>query len=375
MALAAQEAIGDRLLQGVVVAPSLADVPAPLRAIAGQHPQPGEGSEQGGREALALAREAREPTRLLVMLSGGASSLMAVPATGLTLEDKRRATAVLLRSGADIVALNTVRKHLSAIKGGWLAASAAAPCLALVLSDVVGDDPSVIASGPTVGDATTFQDAFDVLQQYGDLEAYPRAVVDRLSRGAAGACAETPKPDDPRLARSTVSIIGGRNDAMRGVTEAAHRKGYTVLTVDAPVVGEARDAAKAHVRDVLARARHLPRPLCVVSSGETTVAVKGTGRGGRNQEFALAAAGILHDDRADAMLASVGTDGVDGPTDAAGAVADASTASRAEAIGLRPMNTYLDTNNAYAFFDALGDLIHTGPTGTNVGDLQIFLLA
>jgi glycerate 2-kinase len=375
MALAARDVLDVHVVAGLVIAPSAVEIGDPFRVIRGEHPQPWEGSEQGGRAALALARDAARAEHLLVLLSGGASSLMAAPAQGITLADKRQATAVLLRAGADITALNTVRKHLSAVKGGWLAASSKARCFTLVLSDVVGDDPAVIASGPTIGDASTFQDACEVLSRFGGIDAYPPAVVRRLSDGTRGREEETPKPEDPRLAHSVVRIIGGRHDAMGGVAAAARQRGYQVLTLDRAVTGEARDAAPAYLGDVLARARSLPRPICIVSSGETTVAVKGQGRGGRNQEFALAAADLLQHEGPGVLLASVGTDGVDGPTDAAGALADATTASRAAALGLQPMRAYLDNNDAHGFFGPLGDLIHTGPTGTNVGDLQVILLA
>jgi hydroxypyruvate reductase len=299
---------------------------------------------------------------------------MACPADGITLEDKRRTTAVLLRAGADIHALNAVRKHLSAIKGGWLAAATSATCRTLAVSDVVGDDLSVIGSGPTVGDSTTFALARAVLERYGGLRAYPPAVVDRVTRGAAGELAETPKPGDPRLDRSTAEVIGSRYDAMNGAAEAARARGFQVHVIEDPVIGEARLAARRHIENIVQRFSAYKRPLCVVSSGETTVAVRGNGRGGRNQEFALAAAGQLASVAAGATLASVGTDGIDGPTDAAGAIVDASTLVRARQVGLDP-EAFLTDNNTYAFFERLGDLIRTGPTDTNVGDLQVLLLA
>jgi hydroxypyruvate reductase len=311
---------------------------------------------------------------LLELISGGASALMAVPADGITLDDKRATTAQLLRGGADIHALNTVRKHLSAIKGGWLAARAPGTCRALAISDVVGDDLSVIASGPTVPDASRFQDALEVLARFGGTAAYPAAVVTRIERGAAGAIAETPKPDDPRLSTTRTTVIGSRRDAMTGAAAAAAALGYFVLRLDDAVTGEARVVAVSHLRGVLARAEGLERPVCIVSSGETTVHVTGPGKGGRNQEFSLAAAPLLAGMASPGIVASVGTDGIDGPTDAAGAIADSTTIARAQRAGLPP-DRFLADNNAYAFFDALGDLIHTGPTGTNVGDLQVILLA
>ena len=350
-------------------------VPDGFELIVGGHPLPTPASEAGGRRALALAASSADDEMMLALISGGASALMAVPADGVTLEDKRTATEQLLRAGADIHALNTLRKHLSAVKGGWLAARARGSSVALAISDVVGDDVSVIASGPTVADASTFQDALDVVRAFGGDAAFPPAIVARLERGVARAIEETPKPGDPRLARATTTVIG---------SAAAAALGYHVVLIDDPVVGEARAAALACVRDATARANAVARPSCIVSSGETTVHVVGRGRGGRNQEFALAAAVALARDSGDArdrsatpsaiVVASVGTDGVDGPTDAAGALADATTTTRAQAAGL-DADALLADNDAYTFFDAIGDLIRTGPTGTNVGDLQVILLA
>ena len=346
-----------------------------FESIAAGHPLPDAESERAGRKALALAEALEADETLLVLLSGGTSALLTVPADGLTLDDKRRVTERLLMAGADIHALNTVRKHLSAIKAGWLAVRAGGRCLAYAISDVVGDDPSVIASGPTVHDSSTYQDALDVLGTHDGLDAYPSAVIGHLEGGAAGRAAETPKPGDPRLARARTCVIGTRRDAIEGVVAAAQCRGYHVVMIEAPVVGESRVAARRHVSAIAARAINLPRPLCVVSAGETTVRVAGRGSGGRNQEFVLAALPLMEMLGASAALASIGTDGVDGPTDAAGALADPATLDRARSAGLESPARYLADNNAYAFFAATGDLIHTGPTDTNVGDLQVVLLA
>jgi glycerate 2-kinase len=375
MAAAAARVLGERINVGLVVSAAPAVVPAGFESIVGGHPVPTADSEAAGRRALAIAGHVAASDTLLVLLSGGASALMAVPADGTTLDDKRAATAQLLRAGADIHALNTVRKHLSGIKGGQLASRVAGRCRTLVISDVVGDDPSVIASGPTVGDDSSFQDALEALQRFGGEGVYPAPIVQRLRLGVIGTVPETPASGDPQLARAKTTVIGSRRDAMAGVAAAAQARGYHVVRIDDPVVGEARTAAVAHVRAVLARVSDSRRPTCVVSSGETTVHVTGHGRGGRNQEFALASAKLLAEaGGAPVALASVGTDGIDGPTDAAGALADGTTTGRGRAAGLAP-DRFLIDNNAYAFFDALGDLIHTGPTGTNVGDLQVILLA
>jgi glycerate 2-kinase len=373
MAKAASSVLKDRLRSGLIVGPS-PDAFGTFESIGGGHPVPDEGSERAGRRALEIAETLELDETLLVLLSGGASSLMAVPADGVTLDDKRRATAQLLRAGADIQSLNTVRKHLSAIKGGWLASRATGPVRTYVISDVVGDDVSVIASGPTVPDATTFADARQLLDRYGGARSYPAAVVARLDRGAAGQLPETPKPKYPRLVRSEVSVIGGRGGAMFGAAAKAVGLGYHAVRIEAAIVGEARHAAVAHFRAVASLAQDQPRPLCIVSSGETTVTVRGHGKGGRNQEFALASAEALSQLGSAAALASLGTDGIDGPTDAAGAIVDTATLERARSAALAP-SRFLAANDTYAFFDALGDLIRTGPTGTNVGDLQVLLLA
>ena len=374
MAQAAARRLGPRLRGGLVVASTPGPVPGGLELIVGGHPIPTGESERAGRRVLGLAEDLQPGERLLVLLSGGASALMAVPAEGLTLEDKRATTDRLLRGGADIHALNTVRKHLSAIKGGWLAARAGGACDALAISDVVGDDPSFIASGPTVADASRFEDALAVLRRFGGEAAYPSAIVAHLRRGAAGGVPETPKPGDARIALARTTVIGSRRNAMSGALVEADARGYHVTRLDDAVTGEARTAAVGHLRAVQARAAGLGRPACVVSSGETTVRVTGRGKGGRNQEFALAASPLLALAGAPAAIASVGTDGIDGPTDAAGALADSTTVDRARAAGLVPAR-HLSDNDSYTFFDALGDLIRTGPTGTNVGDLQVILLA
>jgi len=377
MARAAAQTLGSRIRAGLVIGVTHADIPDGFESIVGGHPLPTADSEAAGRKALALAASVGADETFLVLISGGASALMAVPADGITLDDKRATTQLLLRAGADIHALNTVRKHLSAIKGGWLAAGVRGACRALAISDVVGDDPSIIASGPTVPDGSSFQNALDVLERFGGEEGHSPAVVSRLRRGASGTdrgVHETPKPGDPRLSRTSTTVIGSRRDAVAGAAAAAAALGYHVLRVDNAVVGEARIAAIAHVRAMLAEAAAVSRPACIVSSGETTVHVTGGGKGGRNQEFALSAAALLGDHRGMSVLASVGTDGIDGPTDAAGAVADSTTSARAAAAGLSPDQHLLD-NDSCAFFRALGDLVVTGPTGTNVGDLQVILLA
>jgi hydroxypyruvate reductase len=346
------------------------------------HPIPDARSVKAARRALAIAAAASERDLLLVLLSGGASALMALPAERVTLEDKQDTVRQLLKGGATIDELNAVRKHLSAIKGGRLAAATAAPVMTLVISDVVGDDLSVIGSGPTMPDPSTFAEALEVLDRRGGRSAYPPAVVACLQRGDRGDVAETPKADDPRMKQSTARIIGGRMTAVDGAVEAARSRGFHVHVIDHPIVGEARDAARVFAADIRQTLTHLPAPACVIGAGETTVHVKGTGIGGRNQEFALAMLPLLagltrpapHHGEEGVAFGSIGTDGIDGPTDAAGAVVDSTTAQRAAAGELDP-TLFLNNNDSFNFFSALDDLVRTGPTGTNVGDVQVALIA
>jgi len=341
--------------------------------VTGGHPHPTQGSVSGGRGALEVARNATADDAVLVLLSGGGSALMALPADGITLDEKQQTAKLLMEHGGNIHELNTVRKHLSAIKGGQLAAASRASMLTFAISDVVGDDLSVIASGPTVPDASTFANALDVLDARGGRAIYAEPVVTRLQRGRNGELPETPKPGDPRLARSAARVIGRQRGAVEGARMAAQSLGYHVHVIDEPVTGEARIVGVEHVRRIERFLSSSERPACVISSGETTVTVRGRGRGGRNQEFAFAMAGELSR-LGNAVGASIGTDGIDGPTDAAGAIVDPTTFDRARASGIDNPQQYLDNNDTYAFFDCLGDLVRTGPTNTNVGDLQIVLV-
>ncbi len=351
------------------------ELPPRVTWIASSHPVPDRRSVDAGQRALEIARGVPANHRLLVLLSGGGSSLMALPRPGITLGDKQVTTRGLLLAGADIHALNTVRKHLSAIKGGQLAASASAPTLALAISDVVGDDLSVIGSGPTVPDPGTFADALDILNRFGGVNAFPPAVAALLQEGARGAVPETPKPGDTRLAHVTTRVIGSRASAAAGAAAAAETLGYRTIVLTEPVVGEARDAGPRFVAEAVRLAGAIRSPTCVIGTGETTVHVTGHGRGGRNQELALSVAGVLPGLGIPAAILSGGTDGIDGPTDAAGAICDGYTLQRGERAGLAGPDRYLRENDSYRFFQALGDLVTTGPTDTNVGDIQVLLLA
>lgn len=346
----------------------------PLMRLHASHPLPDEQSVIAGRRALRLAHEVRPDGRLVLLLSGGASSLLAAPLEGLTLAAKRDVIRAMMLAGGDISALNTVRKHLSAVKGGRLAAACAGRTITLAISDVVGDDLSVIGSGPGVPDATTWADARQALDQWLGVDA-PPDIAALFMRGAAGLLPDSPKPGDPALARAEAHVIGGRAEALAGAQREAERLGYSVIRIEDPVVGEARVAADAWWAKVQPLVLATSTPTCVLSAGETTVRVTGPGRGGRNQEFALALAEPMARVSRGAVVASIGTDGIDGPTDAAGAMVDPTTVSRAAALRLASPHDYLQRNDSYSFFHDLHDLIRLGPTETNVGDLQLLLWA
>ncbi|MGQ0732953.1 MAG: glycerate kinase type-2 family protein [Acidobacteriota bacterium] len=351
------------------------------KALAGQvewreagHPLPDERSVAAGERALELAASVPPEGHLLLLLSGGASALLAMPAPGITLDDKRRTIDGMMRAGADIQALNTVRKHLSSLKGGRLARRCRGRTTTLALSDVLDDDVSVIGSGPGVADASTWADAQLALAMWSS-HPHPAAVTARVSAGMAGLLEDTPKPGSPGVSRAAGRIIGSRRDALIGASDVAAGRGYRVTVLDQPIHGEARDAAPRWLGAALAAAERSAGRTCVLSAGETTVRVTGAGKGGRNQEFVLALAETVSRLGRRVVIASIGTDGIDGPTDAAGAVVDPGTVDRAGALGLAAPRVYLDGNDSYAFFEALGDLVDTGPTDTNVGDIQIMLAA
>lgn len=335
------------------------------------HPVPDDRSMAAAARAMAVASAVTSGECLVLLLSGGASALMALPVQGITLADKQGCIRTMLLAGADIHALNTVRKHLSAVKGGRLAAACRGTTLTLAVSDVVGDDLSVIASGPGVADATTWDDAAVALEHFGG-SRHPPAVRELVARGMRGEIPDTPKAGDSSLARTHAHVIASERHALEAAATAASSLGYEVVTLAGAVTGDARAAAARWLHRVEEVLPGAGRPLCVLSAGETTVRVTGSGRGGRNQEFTLALVEPLAASRRELIVASIGTDGIDGPTDAAGALADATSFDRATALGLDPAS-FLDDNNSYDFFARLGDLIHLGRTDTNVGDVQVLL--
>jgi glycerate 2-kinase len=372
MAQAVEKLLGQRVFRGFLNVPD--GVSTRLRRIQLHpcgHPIPDERGAEGARRILEIAREAGPRDLLIALISGGASAMLPAPAPPLTLAGKQELTRQLLASGATIQEMNAVRKHLSLIKGGQLAQAAApAKMIALLLSDVVGDDPGVIGSGPTVPDPSTIADAERILEKYG--VSVP-GVVQRDSLH------ETPKPGDPVFARSRHLIVGSNKQAIAAASACARKLGYRTLVLSTTIEGETREIARMHAaiaREILSSHRPIRRPACLLSGGETTVTVRGRGLGGRNQEFVLAA--ILALDQAYAgggpvTILSAGTDGIDGPTDAAGAIADSGTLARAASLGLDGRR-FLDDNDSYNFFAPLDALLKTGPTGTNVADLRVLLI-
>lgn len=348
-----------------------------IKVVEAAHPTPDENGHEGAKQITALLADAGETDFVLCLISGGGSALMPLPAVGITLDDKKRTTDLLLECGARIVEINAVRKHISGIKGGQLARLAhPATVVSLMLSDVVGDPLDAIASGPTVPDPTTFDDCLEIIDRYKIRNRCPSSVLGHLRGGASGRIDETPKPGDSIFEGTRNLVIGSNAVAVKAAEQVARSLGYNTIVLSTLIEGETRDVAGVHTaiaREVIASGRPVQVPACLISGGETTVTIKGSGKGGRNQEFVLAAAvdiaGI------DGIVAlSAGTDGTDGPTDAAGALADGHTLARASDAGLDAM-TYLEGNDAYPFFDALGDLIKTGPTNTNVMDLRVVLVA
>jgi len=343
------------------------------------HPLPDSGSVAAGKRFLALAdRRIVADDLVICLFSGGASSLLVSPASGITLKDKLLCTKLLLNSGAGIHELNAVRKHLSKIKGGGLArALSPTRVVSLVLSDVVGDDPATIASGPMAADPTTYDECLAILRKFRLLRRIPPAVRRRLDLGAAGKIGETPKEGDPAFAQNTFHIIGSCAQVCTAAARAARRLGYQTLVITSRLEGDTGEAARFHMSvadEIALHRRPVKRPACIISGGETTVRVRGKGKGGRNQEFVLHCVKRLSQMSVPCVVSSLGTDGTDGPTDAAGAIADNTTLLRSIQYERSLLSKSLRDNDSYHFFERLGDLIITGPTRTNVMDLHIVLI-
>jgi hydroxypyruvate reductase len=369
MARAAERVLGDRIVDGCVNVKE--GQTAKLRRIELNecgHPVPDARGVAGAERIAAIAEQAGVDDVVVCLISGGASALMPAPVPPITIQEKQAVTKLLLASGANIHEINTVRKHISRIKGGQLARLAApAQVEALLLSDVIGDDLDVIGSGPTAPDASTFADAAAVLKKYGIEDRVPASVRNRIAEGGP----ETPKPGDPLFHDVRNTVIGSNRLALDASAAKARDLGYHTLILASEIEGETREVARMHAaiaRQIVRFGQPVPRPACIITGGETTVTLKGDGLGGRNQEFVLAAA-IDIARLPEVVVFSAGTDGTDGPTDAAGAIADGSTLRRGP-----DARRFLDANDSYHYFEKLEDLVKTGPTDTNVMDVRLILV-
>jgi hydroxypyruvate reductase len=377
MARALEHLLGDRITDGAVVVKEGHGLALErVRVYEGGHPVPDENGVRGTREVMSLVRSAGEADLVVCLISGGGSALLVAPREGLSLADKQAVTRALLACGADIHEINTVRKHLSRVKGGQLARLAApATLISLILSDVVGDDLDVIASGPTVPDSSTFEDAAAILGKHVVLERVAPSVGIAIQDGVDGRIEDTPASGDPLFDRCHWSLVGTNLQALEAAAAKAAQLGFRPLILSSKVEGEAREVAKFYAgiaREIQSSGNPLEAPACILCGGETTVTLQGGGKGGRNQELALATALRLAG-TSNIVFLSGGTDGTDGPTEAAGALADGDTVGRALSRGLDPDDS-LRRNDSYRFFRQLNDLIVTGPTRTNVMDVYMFLV-
>jgi len=373
MAMAAERALGRRIAAGLVNVKYGAT--AKLRRIELNpcgHPLPDEAGVAGSTRIAQIAAQAGEGDLVLCLISGGASALLPLPAEPVTLAEKQAATQLLLACGATIHEFNCVRKHLSRIKGGQLARLAAPAAVeALLLSDVIGDDLDVIGSGPTAPDGSTFADAFAILQKFALVERVPASVRERIERGVRGELPETPKAGEPLFRRVRNVLVGNNRLALDAAAKRARQLGFRTLVLSSGIQGETREIARMHAaiaREIVSTSRPVKAPACIVTGGETTVTLHGDGLGGRNQEFVLAAA-LEIAGLENVVVLSAGTDGSDGPTDAAGAIADGDTLRRNP-----DARRYLERNDSYHYFQPLHDLVITGPTNTNVMDVRILLV-
>jgi glycerate 2-kinase len=377
MAAAVEEVLGTRIDAGIINTKYDHSIPlAHIETVECGHPIPDEAGIAGTRRQLALLDGLDEQALVIGLFSGGGSALLPAPAAGITIGEKQQTTRLLLACGATIDEINAIRKHLSSIKGGLLSRHAhPARVLSLMLSDVIGDSLDTIASGPTYPDSTTYQDCLYLVDSYDLRPQLPVSVRAHLEAGARGEIDETPKAEDPCFARVHNRVVGNNSLAIAAAATRAGDLGYNVLRLTSRLQGEARTigAALATIAQEVRQSDHpIAAPACIIAGGETTVTLRGTGKGGRNQELALAAALAL-DGWNDITFLSAGTDGTDGPTDAAGAIVDGSTIQRGNALGIAA-KTHLQNNDSYHYLKKLGDLLVTGATGTNVMDLQIALI-
>ncbi len=378
MALAVEDLLGERISGGIVIVKRGHTVPLrKLEVVEAAHPLPDQAGVDATETIIGLLRRAQKTDFILCLISGGASALLSSPAMSLSLHDKQQTTQAFLNCGARIQEINAIRKHISKVKGGRLAQLAhPSTVLSLILSDVIDDSIDSIGSGPTAPDSSTFADCLSAIDRYRVGEMIPVAVTRLLKKGAAGEIIETPKAGDPIFHKVQNLIVGDNQLALLAAKEKAETLGYDTRVLSSSIEGEAREVATEHAvmaRDILSDSSRIRRPACIISGGETTVTIQGDGLGGRNQEFALAAA-IEIDGLEGVVVLSGGTDGTDGPTDAAGGIVDGTTVQRARDQGLDARG-YLRTNDSYPFLKTVGDLLVTGPTLTNVMDLRMVLIA
>lgn len=379
MAEVIEEIFGDRITGGVVNVPKGTASEyrtGKIKLVEAGHPLPTGAGVKGAEEMISLVSDLEPHDLVVCLLSGGGSALITLPAEGISLDVLRETTQLLLKSGAMIQEVNAIRKHLSRIKGGQLTKAAhPARVITLLISDVVEDRLDTIASGPTYPDPMTFSDALAVIEKYGLIEKLPKNILNHLKKGAEKKVPETPKPREKYFLNTFYEIIASNADAIRAAMQVGKSHGFNVSTITKTMQGEAREVG-AHLatiaKDVMAASKPVSRPALLISGGETTVTVKGEGIGGRNQELVLSAA-IGISGLKNATVASFSTDGIDGPTDAAGAVADSFTLERAKHLKLDP-ELHLERNDSYSFFKGIGDLLITGPTRTNVMDLTCLIL-
>lgn len=378
MARGVEEVLGDVLKAGIINVKygHLDKVSSKIKINEAGHPVPDEAGIAGAKEIVEFIHERDENDLVICVISGGGSAIFPLPHDGITLTEKQETTKQLLACGADIKEINAIRKHISKVKGGQLSRLVQpATLVTLILSDVIGDPLDSIASGPAAPDQSTFADCLAIIEKYKLSGKIPAAVEQRIKRGVEKQIPDTPKVDDPAFSKTHNVIVGSNWEAVVAATDAANRLGYRTLILSTFVEGETRDVARVHAaiaKEIRKTGNPVPAPACVISGGETTVTIQGNGLGGRNQEFVLAAAMDLQG-MENVIVLSAGTDGTDGPTDAAGAIADGETIWRANELNLKSFN-YLQNNDSYHYFEKLGDLVKTGPTNTNVMDIRIMLV-
>ena len=377
MAKALEDILEERLTKGLIIVKYGHGIPLEkTRILEADHPIPDDAGLRATKELLRQAQECTKEDLILCAFSGGGSALLPAPLSPITLDQKQTTTRLLLECGATIDEINAIRKHLSRSKGGWLAKEAyPATVVSLLLSDVIGDRLDVIASGPTVPDESTYSDCIKIIDRYKLGDRLPKGVTDYFIKGAAGSLPETPKAGDPVFSHVQNLIVGNNRESLLAAQERALSLGYNTIVLSSQIEGEAREVAQvfgAIGKEISQANLPISPPACIIAGGETTVTIKGRGKGGRNQELALACA-IAIDGWGGISLLSAGTDGTDGPTDAAGAIVNGTTCKRARQANLYPRD-FLLANDSYTFFESLGDLLKTGPTRTNVMDIICMLV-